>query len=572
MTLRRSKKYWSKKVGGIDPDAWIMTFALTASDSITLPLVNSGVFNFVVDWGDGTSDTITAFNQAERIHSYAGQPAGDYVVTITGTCPGWGFGPVPASRAKLKTIDQWGDVGLALLNQGFTNCSNFVSMPSTGFKYSGASMLQAFQGTKITPASLSSSFFANATSVTNITYLFLACSTLTSIPAGLLDPLTGLTVAFGAFQSTPITSIPTDLFRFNTSVNNFTQCFQACTSLTSLPVDIFRYNTGVTTFLSAFNGCTNLTTLPVDLFRYNTGVTTFQSTFEGCASLSSLPAGIFQYNTSVNTFTFTFRNCIALTSLPVDIFRYNTSVTIFQQCLQGTRITSSMDPDLFRYNTLVNNVGFVFALNPALATVPAGIFQYNTAITQAGGIFWGCTGFNSIPVDLFRFNINITNFGGFNGGGGVFNNTAITSIPVDLFRYNTSANNFGSAFGTCGFLTSVPVDLFRYNTGVTTFLQCFSGCANLASVPTDLFNCFSGCDNLGTSVTSIVSGMTMTACTTTNQMFNSCTSLTGNGQDLIDKPKAAGYTVGTASNTGSYRTFFNCAALTDFATISANYK
>jgi hypothetical protein len=66
--------------------------------------------------------------------------------------------------------------------------------------------------------------------------------------------------------------------------------------------------------------------------------------------------------------------------------------------------------------------------------------------------------------------------------------------------------------------------------------------------------------------------MTMTAVTTTNQMFSGCNNLTGNGQDLIDKPKAAGYTVGTGSGTGSYRTFFNCTSLTDFATISANYK
>jgi len=66
--------------------------------------------------------------------------------------------------------------------------------------------------------------------------------------------------------------------------------------------------------------------------------------------------------------------------------------------------------------------------------------------------------------------------------------------------------------------------------------------------------------------------MDMSRVTTTNQMFSGCTNLTGNGQSLIDKPKAAGYTVGTASNTGSYRTFFNCTSLTDFATISVNYK
>jgi hypothetical protein len=98
-------------------------------------------------------------------------------------------------------------------------------------------------------------------------------------------------------------------------------------------------------------------------------------------------------------------------------------------------------------------------------------------------------------------------------------------------------------------------DLFDYNTVATNYSRAFFGCTAL-----------------NYSVLTLVDGMTMTAVTTTNQMFSGCANLTGNGQDLIDKPKAAGYTVGTATNTGSYRTFFNCTGLTDFATIPAAYK
>ena len=112
--------------------------------------------------------------------------------------------------------------------------------------------------------------------------------------------------------------------------------------------------------------------------------------------------------------------------------------------------------------------------------------------------------------------------------------------------------------------------------------QMFQGCTGLVTIPTNLFNtntkvttyasAFLGCSSLNISVSSLVSGMSMTFVTTTNQMFSGCAALTGLGQDLIDKPKSGSYTVGTGSGTGSYRTFFNCTALTDYATISANYK
>jgi hypothetical protein len=57
---------------------------------------------------------------------------------------------------------------------------------------------------------------------------------------------------------------------------NFQQTFQACTGLTSIPVDLFRYNTllSARTGFMRHSGCTGLTSLPTDLFRYNTAVST----------------------------------------------------------------------------------------------------------------------------------------------------------------------------------------------------------------------------------------------------------------------------------------------------------
>lgn len=84
----------------------------TANNQIKLPLEAAGTYKFTVDWGDGTSNLITTWNQAETTHTY---PApGDYTVTITGFIKGWDFGlggsvaPTTGDMRKLLTITQFG--------------------------------------------------------------------------------------------------------------------------------------------------------------------------------------------------------------------------------------------------------------------------------------------------------------------------------------------------------------------------------------------------------------------------------------------------------------------------------
>lgn len=93
------------------------------ADQVSLPLVSGGTNNFVVDWGDGTQDTITSWDQPEKTHTYAAP--GTYTITIDGAMPGFRFNhPQLLFRDNLKIVlvEQWGDL---LLNQsGFDGCSN----------------------------------------------------------------------------------------------------------------------------------------------------------------------------------------------------------------------------------------------------------------------------------------------------------------------------------------------------------------------------------------------------------------------------------------------------------------
>ncbi|MHA1714008.1 MAG: hypothetical protein ACTSXP_00050 [Promethearchaeota archaeon] len=59
----------------------------------------------MVQWDDGSRDSITTWNQTETTHTYAS--TGIYKITITGTIIGWRFNNGD-DRLKLLDISQWG--------------------------------------------------------------------------------------------------------------------------------------------------------------------------------------------------------------------------------------------------------------------------------------------------------------------------------------------------------------------------------------------------------------------------------------------------------------------------------
>ncbi len=92
-------------------------------NQIKLPLEASGTYNFQVDWGDSSSDTITSYNQAEVTHTYI-QP-GVYTVTISGTIKGWRFNYI-GDVLKLTEISQWGNFSFGNTGYSFAGAKNMV--------------------------------------------------------------------------------------------------------------------------------------------------------------------------------------------------------------------------------------------------------------------------------------------------------------------------------------------------------------------------------------------------------------------------------------------------------------
>ena len=110
---------------GDNPDLFTTTWETTTpSETITLPLVSSGTYDFYVNWGDGTTtDHITAWNQSEVTHTYA--TAGTYTVRIFGTIEGWKFNN-GGDKTKIQTIESYGSLVIKN-NAAFFGCSNLTS-------------------------------------------------------------------------------------------------------------------------------------------------------------------------------------------------------------------------------------------------------------------------------------------------------------------------------------------------------------------------------------------------------------------------------------------------------------
>lgn len=105
---------------------FITTWTTTgASETITIPCGDIGTYNATIDWGDASpNSTITTYDDADLTHTYA--VADTYTVSITGTLP-WVFFNDGGDKLKIKSIEEWGDVGVLSGSASYYGCANLVS-------------------------------------------------------------------------------------------------------------------------------------------------------------------------------------------------------------------------------------------------------------------------------------------------------------------------------------------------------------------------------------------------------------------------------------------------------------
>ncbi len=94
-------------------------FTTTNNERITIPTSNLGeVYNYTVDWGDGTIDSGLT---GDATHTYA--IPGTQTVEITGTFPRIRFNAA-GDINKIRSVKQWGDIAWSSMALAFQGCAN----------------------------------------------------------------------------------------------------------------------------------------------------------------------------------------------------------------------------------------------------------------------------------------------------------------------------------------------------------------------------------------------------------------------------------------------------------------
>ena len=95
------------------------TNAGSLNTQFQLPLISNGTISIDVDWGDGNTDTITTYNQAETLHTY--DTSGVYEIKIVNEVRGWQFNN-GGDKAKITNISDWGSFNFTE-HSSFFNCT-----------------------------------------------------------------------------------------------------------------------------------------------------------------------------------------------------------------------------------------------------------------------------------------------------------------------------------------------------------------------------------------------------------------------------------------------------------------
>jgi hypothetical protein len=111
------------------------------------------------------------------------------------------------------------------------------------------------------------------------------------------------------FNSLNITSIPEDLFKYNTKLETLIYSF-TYTNITSIPENLFENCTSLISLRNCFSS-TDITSIPENLFINNTGITSFESTFAICTSLTGSSPKLWDNTIWSNVTVFT--NCFIYT-------------------------------------------------------------------------------------------------------------------------------------------------------------------------------------------------------------------------------------------------------------------
>ena len=435
---------------------WDTTQPGSSNDTINLPLRSDGSYNFTVDWGDGTRNNITTWNQSEATHQYSN--TGIYEIKIIGGITGWFFnngdyGGNTIDDDKIIEISKWGP--LRFTNAGsyddnlFYGCENLKLTATDSLTLDGAQ---------------------------NGSRMFLGCSNLGS--AGDMNSWDTSSVTIMQQMFSSATGFNQPIGDWDTSsVTNMQHMFQRYYGLMTFDQDIGNWDVS------------NVTAMR-EMFAAHQANNAFNN--GGSPSISGWDTS------SVTDMYYMFRNCASFnqpignwdTSKVTNMYEMLYGASSFNQDLGGWNMTGVTNlTRFFQGNPVFNNGGSTGINNwrPSSCTTMYSMFHSATgfnqpigdwdtsSVTNMGYMFRNYVGLMTFDQDIGNWDVsNVTTmremFAGHQANN-AFNNGGSPSIS----GWDTSSvTNMQQMFQRCDAFNQ---DLSNWTvTGVTNATSFMAGC------------------------------------------------------------------------------------------------
>ena len=273
---------------------------------------------------------------------------------------------------------------VATINQNLRNGTIVHIVFDKSFSTFTPTSLYSFFGNLRKLETITGLEYLNTEKVTDMSYMFFACSKLTSLDVTNFNTENVKNMVRMFYNCSALTSL--DVTKFNTgNVTDMGYMFYNCSKLTSL--DVTKFNTAkVTDMSNMFVNCSKLTSL--DVTKFNTGnVTDMGYMFYNCSALTSLD--VTNFNTmNVTNMRFMFYGCSSLTSL--DVTKFNTEkVTNMNRMFYNCSKLTSLDVTNFNTEN-VTNMSYMFSSCSALTTIYASDEFVTTNVETGSNMFFNC--------------------------------------------------------------------------------------------------------------------------------------------------------------------------------------
>ena len=212
---------------------FIFTVETTAPDeTFTTPCQNVGVFNAVMDHGDGSISSITAYDDADLAHTYA--DAGIHTIRVSGSFPNIYFNN-GGDKDKVRSVIQLGKVGWETLDKSFRGCAGMTSFIAGVCDTSAVVVMQSmlFSCSALTLVDLSG---LDTENVENMVNLVRACPLLETINISGINTAKCATM-LGAFYGDSLLNIDLSGLAFD-AVQDLTGFIFDCDAMSSANLDL----------------------------------------------------------------------------------------------------------------------------------------------------------------------------------------------------------------------------------------------------------------------------------------------------------------------------------------------